>query len=100
MRKNTRASGWRALASKNWAITGVASAGRGVVAGAFIGPATLAGVRASLQGPSRDLFHPLIPAKAGIQGGLAKRPSRIAGRTCRVLGRAWITAFDPLLTSA
>src|ERR1700722_3790838 len=36
MRKKTRASGWRALASKNCAMTGLASAARGL-AGAFIG---------------------------------------------------------------
>ena len=37
MRKNTSASGWRALASKYWAITGEAPAGSGVEVGAFIG---------------------------------------------------------------
>jgi hypothetical protein len=42
MRKNTSASGWRALASKYWAITGVASLGMGVVAGAFMEAPTLA----------------------------------------------------------
>ncbi len=43
MRKNTSASGWRALASKNWAITGVASAGAEGGAWAFMEPETLAG---------------------------------------------------------
>src|SRR5580658_6362319 len=36
MRKKTKAPGWRALASKNCAMTGLASAARGL-AGAFIG---------------------------------------------------------------
>lgn len=50
MRKNTSASGWRALASKYCAMTGVApAAGSGVAVGvwAFIKPGRLMGRPAS-----------------------------------------------------
>jgi len=74
MRKNTSASGWRALASKYWAITGVAPAGSGIkAAGAFIAaqatepaPARQPRLGGLIDGaPRKDrLRKPLEPARS------------------------------------